>query len=85
MSVQVAPILRAASTVTDMNPIMRMNGPVTQAEYVLPDDEVIITHTEATSRITYANPAFLASSVANPPGARTDRADLDRQVRSRAA
>lgn len=41
---------------------MRMNGPITQAEYVLPDDEVIITHTDSSSRITYANPAFLASS-----------------------
>ncbi|HWK48303.1 MAG TPA: PAS domain-containing protein, partial [Steroidobacter sp.] len=41
---------------------MRMNGPVTQAEYVLPDDEVIITHTDPSSRITYANPAFLSSS-----------------------
>jgi aerotaxis receptor len=35
---------------------------VTQTEYVLPDDEVIITHTDRSSRITYANPAFLASS-----------------------
>jgi aerotaxis receptor len=33
-----------------------------QGEYVLPDDEVIITHTDPTSRITYANPAFLRSS-----------------------
>ncbi len=41
---------------------MRNNGPVTQAEYVLPDDEVIITHTDPSSRITDANPAFLASS-----------------------
>lgn len=41
---------------------MKMNGPVTQAEYVLPDDEVIITHTDPSSRITYANPAFLSSS-----------------------
>lgn len=41
---------------------MRTNGPVTNAEYVLPDDEVIITHTDASSRITYANPAFLSSS-----------------------
>lgn len=31
-------------------------------EYVLPDDEVIITHTDPSSRITYANPAFLNSS-----------------------
>ena len=41
---------------------MRMNGPVTQDEYVLLDDEVIITHTDPTSRITYANSAFLESS-----------------------
>lgn len=39
-----------------------MNGPVTQDEYVLPDDEVIITHTDPASRITYANSAFLESS-----------------------
>lgn len=41
---------------------MRTNGLVTQQEYILPDGEVIITHTDPTSRITYANPAFLASS-----------------------
>jgi aerotaxis receptor len=41
---------------------MRMNGPVTNAEYILPDDEVIITHTDPSSRITYANTAFLKSS-----------------------
>jgi len=41
---------------------MRMTGPITQAEYVLPDDEVIITHTDPSSIITYANPAFLSSS-----------------------
>ncbi|HMN47253.1 MAG TPA: methyl-accepting chemotaxis protein [Povalibacter sp.] len=41
---------------------MRDNGPTTQTEYVLPDDEVIITHTDPASRITYANPAFLSSS-----------------------
>jgi len=41
---------------------VRNNGPVTQAEYVLPDGEVIITHTDTASRITYANPAFLSSS-----------------------
>jgi aerotaxis receptor len=41
---------------------MRNNGPVTPAEYVLPENEVIITHTDTTSRITYANPAFLSSS-----------------------
>lgn len=32
------------------------------SEYVLPEGEVIITHTDPTSRITYANPAFLRSS-----------------------
>ncbi|MBL8266042.1 PAS domain-containing methyl-accepting chemotaxis protein [Steroidobacter sp.] len=41
---------------------MRNNGPVNQVEYVLPEGEVIITHTDTQSRITYANPAFLASS-----------------------
>lgn len=41
---------------------MRHNGPVIHAEYVLPDGEVIITHTDTDSRITYANPAFLTSS-----------------------
>jgi aerotaxis receptor len=41
---------------------MRNNGPVTNIEYVLPDDEVIITHTDVDSRITYANPAFVRSS-----------------------
>lgn len=41
---------------------MKHNGPVTDAEYVLPDGEVIITHTDTTSRIAYANPAFLRSS-----------------------
>lgn len=41
---------------------MRMSGRVTDAEYVLPDGEVIITHTDPSSYITYANPAFLTSS-----------------------
>lgn len=41
---------------------MRHNGPVTKAEYVVPEGEVIITHTDPSSRITYANPAFLSSS-----------------------
>lgn len=41
---------------------MRNNLPITQNEYVLPDDEVIITHTDTASRITYANPGFLRSS-----------------------
>lgn len=41
---------------------MRNNGAVTNAEYVLPAGEVIITHTDPDSRITYANPAFLTSS-----------------------
>ena len=41
---------------------MRIDGRVTEAEYVLSDDDVIITHTDPDSRITYANPAFLSSS-----------------------
>lgn len=41
---------------------MRNNGPVTSEEYLVPEGEVIITHTDPSSRITYANPAFLSSS-----------------------
>jgi len=41
---------------------MRMNLPVTDEEYVLPDGDVIITRTDLDSRITYANQAFLTSS-----------------------
>ena len=41
---------------------MRLNEPVTNVEYILPDGEVIITHTDTSSRITYANAAFLRSS-----------------------
>jgi aerotaxis receptor len=41
---------------------MRNNQPVTNDEYVVPEGEVIITHTDPSSRITYANEAFLKSS-----------------------
>jgi aerotaxis receptor len=41
---------------------MTVSDRVSDAEYVLPDGEVIITHTDPSSRITYANPAFLTSS-----------------------
>jgi aerotaxis receptor len=41
---------------------MRNNQPVTNAEYVLSDDEVIITHTDLSGRITYANSGFLRTS-----------------------
>lgn len=41
---------------------MRNNGSVTNEEYLVPEGEVIITHTDPSSRITYANPAFLSSS-----------------------
>ncbi|MBL8267268.1 methyl-accepting chemotaxis protein [Steroidobacter sp.] len=41
---------------------MHSNSDTSQAEYVLPEGEVIITHTDPDSRITYANPAFLSSS-----------------------
>lgn len=75
---------------------MHSNVEVTQAEYVLPDDEVIITHTDPDSRITYANPAFLTSSqytleeclgqpqniVRHPDMPREAFADLWRTIRS---
>jgi aerotaxis receptor len=41
---------------------MRNNQPISNEEYVLPDDEVIITHTDTSSHITYANQGFLRSS-----------------------
>ncbi|MGE0115165.1 MAG: methyl-accepting chemotaxis protein [Steroidobacteraceae bacterium] len=41
---------------------MRNNQPVNDEEYVLPDDEVIITHTDTSGRITYANQGFVRSS-----------------------
>lgn len=41
---------------------MRINGPITNEEYVLPEGEVIITRTDVGGRITYANQAFLRSS-----------------------
>ena len=41
---------------------MKDNGPVDHAEYILSDEEVIITHTDASSHITYANAAFIRSS-----------------------
>ncbi len=41
---------------------MRNNQPVFDKEYVLPDDAVIITHTDTSSRITYANEGFVSSS-----------------------
>ncbi|HWK52714.1 MAG TPA: methyl-accepting chemotaxis protein [Steroidobacter sp.] len=41
---------------------MTVSDRVSDVEYVLPDGEVIITHTDPSSRITYANPAFLTSS-----------------------
>src|SRR5262245_18589260 len=41
---------------------MRTSARVTDEEYVLPDGEVIITHTDPSSYITYADPAFLTIS-----------------------
>jgi aerotaxis receptor len=41
---------------------MRNNQPVTNSEYVLSDDEVIITHTDLRGRITYVNSCFLRAS-----------------------
>ena len=41
---------------------MKMNLPVSNHEYVLADDDVIVTHTDLSSRITYASDAFVRSS-----------------------
>ncbi|MDY0067313.1 MAG: methyl-accepting chemotaxis protein [Steroidobacteraceae bacterium] len=41
---------------------MRVNEPVTNDEYVLPEGEVIITRTDVHGRITYANQAFVTAS-----------------------
>lgn len=41
---------------------MRINVPITDHEYVLPQDEVIITRTDSGGLIEYANAAFLRSS-----------------------
>ncbi|KAF7957171.1 hypothetical protein AWV80_37150 [Cupriavidus sp. UYMU48A] len=41
---------------------MRLNLPVTDEEYRLPSDEVIITRTDAQGNIEYANQAFFRSS-----------------------
>jgi aerotaxis receptor len=41
---------------------MRVNMPVTNEEYVLSEGEVIITRTDRSGRIAYANEAFLESS-----------------------
>ncbi|WP_296657246.1 PAS domain-containing methyl-accepting chemotaxis protein [Paraburkholderia sp.] len=38
---------------------MRINQPVTNHEYVLPQDDIIITRTDLKGRIEYANDAFL--------------------------
>ncbi|PZP35793.1 MAG: hypothetical protein DI603_03240 [Roseateles depolymerans] len=41
---------------------MRINEPITQREYALPDDAVLMSTTDASGRITYANEAFVAAS-----------------------
>ena len=41
---------------------MRNNGPVTQREYLIPDDLPLVSTTDLKSRITYCNPAFIAAS-----------------------
>ncbi len=41
---------------------MRINMPVTDAEYVLPDGEVIVSRTDLKGRITYVNEAFVRAS-----------------------
>ena len=41
---------------------MRLNEPVTQREYVLPDGATLMSSTDTHGRITYANAAFCATS-----------------------
>ncbi len=41
---------------------MRINNPVTQHEYLLPDDATLMSTTDTQSYITYANSAFIKSS-----------------------
>ncbi|WP_101676080.1 methyl-accepting chemotaxis protein [Alloalcanivorax mobilis] len=41
---------------------MRNNQPVTQREYVLGDDDFLISRTDLRGKITYANPAFITVS-----------------------
>ena len=41
---------------------MRTNLPVTDHEYMLADDEAIITRTDLKGKITYANAAFMKVS-----------------------
>ena len=41
---------------------MRNNQPVTQREYVLHDDDILVSRTDLKGLITYANPAFIKAS-----------------------
>lgn len=41
---------------------MRLNLPVTQQEFTIPDGVTLVSVTDLTSRITYCNPAFVAVS-----------------------
>lgn len=41
---------------------MRVNLPITQQEYLLRDDDLIVSRTDTKGRITYANPIFLRTS-----------------------
>ncbi|EWS65369.1 Aerotaxis receptor [Hydrogenophaga sp. T4] len=41
---------------------MRLNLPVTQREYAIPEDATLVSTTDLQSRITYCNPAFIAVS-----------------------
>jgi aerotaxis receptor len=41
---------------------MRLNEPVTQREYVFPDDATLMSSTDTRGRITYANAAFCTTS-----------------------
>ncbi|QJQ96177.1 MULTISPECIES: methyl-accepting chemotaxis protein [Halomonadaceae] len=41
---------------------MRLNTPVTQHEYLLSEEDLLISRTDLKGRITYANPAFVKAS-----------------------
>lgn len=41
---------------------MRLNQPVTQREFAIPDGATLVSTTDLQSRITYGNPAFITVS-----------------------
>ena len=41
---------------------MRINTPVTNNEYVIPEDSALVSRTDLKGRVTYLNPSFLKVS-----------------------